>query len=444
MPEFIRKIIKEVKKNKRFWKNIALFTAGVFILMAGMMVIWLSSLQIPDFESFDDRKTTSSTKLYDRTGETLLYDIYQDAKRTNIPSASMGENIKAATIAIEDSEFYNHQGIRVTSIIRAVLANIFGTGKTQGGSTITQQLVKNTLLTQKKTYTRKIKEWVLAIKIDRSMPKDQILEYYLNEAPYGGTIYGIQEASQSYFKKNPADLTLAEAAYLAAIPQSPTMLSPYGRNRDKLEARKNLVLSRMHELGRITKDEYEKARNEKVAFAEQAKIGIKAPHFVFFIKDYLEQKYGTEFVQKGGIKVITTLDYKLQEKAEQFVKEGAIENEKTVNGKNAGLVAIDPKTGQILTMVGSRDYFDPSRARLSNLSSTRPHSTKDLPTKRCCSTCPRNSKPPAILTASPGAEETPTTATCRTTMTASSAAPSPSGPRSRSPSTCRRSNCFIW
>src|SRR3989338_306088 len=202
MPEFIRKIIKEVKKNKRFWKNIALFTAGVFILMAGMMVIWLSSLQIPDFESFDDRKTTSSTKLYDRTGETLLYDIYQDAKRTNIPSASMGENIKAATIAIEDSEFYNHQGIRVTSIIRAVLANIFGTGKTQGGSTITQQLVKNTLLTQKKTYARKIKEWVLAMKIDKSMSKEKILEYYLNEAPYGGNVYGIEEASKTYFDKD--------------------------------------------------------------------------------------------------------------------------------------------------------------------------------------------------------------------------------------------------
>jgi len=332
---------------------------GIFILLAGVVIIWISSLKIPDFNSFGDRKIINSTKIYDRTGEILLYDIHQDIKRTDIPFEKMGVSIKNATVAIEDSEFYNHSGIRITSIIRAVLSNLFNNvSKTQGGSTITQQLVKNTLLTQKKTITRKIKEWVLAMKIDKSMPKEKILEYYLNESPYGGNVYGIEEASKVYFNKNAEGLTLAEAAYLASIPQSPTVLSPYGKNKDKLDARKNLVLSRMLELKFISEEEYENAKNEAVSFVPQSILGIKAPHFVFFIKDYLEQKYGSELVEEGGLKVTTTLNYDLQEKGEVIVKEGALKNEKDWNGKNAGLVAIDPKTGQILTMVGSRDYFD--------------------------------------------------------------------------------------
>src|SRR3989344_572972 len=314
----IQKIIKKIPKNKHFWKNVALFSAGVFVLLVGTTVLWLFSMKIPDFRAFEDRKVTNSTKIYDRTGEILLYDIHQDTKRTDIDFEQMGANIKNATIAIEDSEFYNHHGIRVKSIIRAVLSNFLGTGRTQGGSTITQQLVKNTLLTQEKSYTRKIKEWVLAVKIEKSIPKEKILEYYLNEAPYGGTIYGIGEASKTYFDKEATDLTLAEAAYLAAIPQSPTTLSPYGKNKDKLETRKNLVLGRMLELNFISKKEYDKAKNETVAFTPQATIGIKAPHFVFFIKDYIEEKYGSENVEKGGLKVISTLNYELQEKGEQI------------------------------------------------------------------------------------------------------------------------------
>lgn len=350
--------MKKLLKSGKFWKNIILLSAGMCAVMAGIIVIWLSSIKIPDFNSFNDRKIENSIEIYDRTGEILLYNIHQETKRTDILSDAMGVNIKNATVAIEDAEFYTHSGIKISSIIRAVLSNIFSTGRTQGGSTITQQLVKNTLLTQKKEYTRKIKEWILSIKIDKSIPKEKILEYYLNEAPYGGNVYGIAEASKTYFNKNAQDLTLAEAAYLASIPQSPTTLSPYGKNKDKLDARKNLVLSRMLELGFISKDDYDKAKNEIVIFAPRVTTGIKAPHFVFFIKDYLEQKYGKELIEKGGLKVITTLDYDLQEKGEQIVKEGALINEENWNGKNASLVAIDPKTGQILTMVGSRDYFD--------------------------------------------------------------------------------------
>ena len=350
--------IKKIYKKKRFLKNMALLCAGVFILLSGVMVVWLSSMKIPDFRSFTERKIENSTKIYDRTGKILLYDIHRDTKRTDMPFEKMGVNIKNATVAIEDSEFYNHSGIRITSIFRAVLSNFFGTGRTQGGSTITQQLVKNTLLTQEKSYTRKIKEWVLAVKIEKSIPKEKILEYYLNEAPYGGTIYGIGEASKTYFDKEATDLTLAEAAYLAAIPQSPTTLSPYGKNKDKLEARKNLVLSRMLELYFISQEDFNKAKSEVVSFAPQATTGIKAPHFVFFIKDYIEKKYGSEVAEKGGLKITSTLNYDLQEKGEQIVREGALRNEKDWNGKNASLVAIDPKTGQILTMVGSRDYFE--------------------------------------------------------------------------------------
>lgn len=356
----MRKLFNFYKKYKKnhILRNTLMTCVGLGVLMMAIILIWLSSFKIPDFNSFEERRVENSTKIYDRTGEVILYDIHKDAKRTDIGFEKMGVNIKNATVAIEDSEFYNHSGIRIKSIIRAVLANLLGTSRTQGGSTITQQLIKNTLLTQEKSYTRKIKEWVLAIKLDKAMSKEKILEYYLNEAPYGGNVYGIQEASRTYFSKNAIDLSLAEASYLASIPQSPTTLSPFGKNKDKLETRKNLVLSRMFELGFITEQEYNTAKSELITFTPQNTQGIKAPHFVFFIKEYLEKKYGVEMVEKGGLKVITTLDYTLQEKGEQIVKDGALKNAKDWNGENAALVALDPKTGQILTMIGSRDYFD--------------------------------------------------------------------------------------
>lgn len=361
MKNFIKKIKNILKrKNKKniLLKKIALITIAVGLFFASILFIWLATLDIPDFNSFEERLIVNSTKIYDKTGEVLLYNVHQDIKRTSIPFEQMGTNIKHATIAIEDAEFYNHNGVRVSSTIRAVLSNVFNVGIGGGGSTITQQLIKNTLLTSKKSIIRKAKEWVLALKIENSLTKDKILELYLNEVPYGGTIYGIEEASKTYFNKKAFDLTRAEAAYLAAIPQSPSVLSPYGKNLGRLEERKNLVLSRMLSVGFITPDEYTAAKNEVVIFSPQSLSGIKAPHFVFFIKNYLEEKYGIEMVEKEGLKVITTLDWELQEKAEQFVKEGALQNEKEWGGKNASLVAIDPKTGQILAMVGSRDYFD--------------------------------------------------------------------------------------
>ncbi len=337
-------------------KNIIYFVFGIGFISFGFLFIWIGTAKIPDFNSLNDRKILNSTKIYDRTGETLLYDLHNDVKRTVIPFETMGDNIKNATIAIEDKDFYKHGGIQVTSIFRAFFANVLQ-GKSQGGSTITQQVIKNSLLTQEKSISRKFKEWILSIKVDQTLGKNEILTLYLNENPYGGTIYGIQEASQSYFKKNPADITVAEAAYLAAIPQSPTLYSPYGKNRDKLDNRKNLVLSMMLEQKYITQDEYNKAKAEVVVFKPKEQTGIKAPHFVFYVRDYLLNKYGEDVVYTGGLKVITTLDWGLQEKGEKIVKEYSAKNDIDYKAANAGLVAIDPKTGQILTMVGSRDYF---------------------------------------------------------------------------------------
>jgi len=341
-------------------KNWILGIVAIGLLLTGSIIIWVSTLELPDFKSFNERVVQNSTKIYDRTGTIVLYNVNQNIKRTVISSEEMGINIKNATVAIEDSEFYQHNGIRLSSIFRATIwAKL--TGKSvQGGSTITQQLIKNTLLTPERSITRKIKEWILAIKMEKVMDKETILALYLNENPYGGSIYGIEEASKSFFGKNPVDLTLAESAYLAAIPNAPTYYSPYGKNKDKLEERKNLVLKRELELKFITQADYDKALLEKITFLPEQPVHIAAPHFVFFIKDYLEKKYGEGALDNGGLKVITTIDYDLQKKVEGIALAQAKINEKEWDGKNTAVVVIDPKTGQILSMVGSRDYFDKS------------------------------------------------------------------------------------
>ncbi len=347
-------------KTKVIIRNMLFGAVGLIAIIGGGLLIWVSSIQLPDFSSFDSRKMVDSTKLYDRTGQVVLYDLNKDVKRTSIPYTEMGPAIKNAVVAIEDSEFYNHRGFRPKAFMRAVLVNlhvipgILG----QGGSTITQQVIKKSILSDDKTIVRKLKEIVLALKLERGYSKDEILGLYLNVIPYGGNIYGIAEASHSFFGKEPKDLTLAESAYLAAIPNAPTRYSPYGTHKEELETRKNLVLSRERELGFITDAEFTKAKAEVVVFKPQEKSGIKAPHFDFFIKDYLEQKYGADVVESGGLKVITTLDYNIQQAAEKAVTAYTLGEKKQIEDENAGLVAIDPKTGQILALVGSRNYFD--------------------------------------------------------------------------------------
>lgn len=331
---------------------------GIALFSISALIIWASVMPMPDFDSFIERKIAQSTKIYDRTGEVLLYDIHEDIRRTVVSGDSISPLIKQATIAIEDSEFYNHHGVRPLAFLRAVIVNILSMDFSQGGSTITQQAVKNTMLTQEKTISRKVKEWVLAVRLEQIMTKEEILTLYLNESPYGGNIYGVQEATREFFGKDASDVTLAEAAYIAAIPQAPTRYSPYGNNVNKLKTRQLLVLSRMKELGVIDDSTYTQALTEEVVFQPQSQFGMRAPHFVFYIKSYIEEKYGSAALEEDGLKVITTLDWNLQEKAQEIVKRHALANETNFNAENAGLVAIDPNTGQIITMVGSRDYFD--------------------------------------------------------------------------------------
>ena len=223
--------------------------------------------------------------------------------------------MKDATVAVEDKDFFHHGGFDVRGILRAGINNVFGTGSTQGGSTITQQVVKNALLSPEKTLTRKLKEWILALKLEHYLTKDQILGVYLNESPFGGTVYGVEEASLSFFGKHARDINITEAAYLAALPQAPSRYSPYGRHLDELENRKNFVLSKMYDQGYINKDQYNQSKNTKLSFAPQSKSSGKALHFDFYVRDYLEEKYGAEVVENGGLKVISTLDWELQKNA---------------------------------------------------------------------------------------------------------------------------------
>ncbi len=346
------------KQIKYVIRDVVLVLIVCLLILTGFFVIWASTIKTPDLSSFDDRLLGQSAKIYDRTGNVLLYDLSEKVRRTVTPFDQISPYVKKTTIAIEDVDFYNHGGIKVSSILRAIIANIFSLKFSQGGSTITQQVVKNSLLSQDKNVTRKIKEWILAIKLEQNTSKDTILNMYLNEAPYGGNIYGIEEASSLYFNKKSKDLTLAESAYLASLPQSPTTLSPYGKNKDKLEARKNLVLKKAFDAKTITEDEYNKALNEKVVFQPKSIAGIKAPHFVMYVKDYLVEKYGEELLAKGGLKITTTLDYDLQQKSEDLVYNYITKNGPAFKATNAAVVATDPKTGQILMMVGSKDYFD--------------------------------------------------------------------------------------
>ena len=325
---------------------------------ASFFAYWMATLKMPDFEAFESRKVIQSTKIYDKTGKFLLWDIHQDIKRTTVPLDQISRQLKNATVAIEDSTFYQHHGIDFVGIARAVVANLSSGSIKQGGSTISQQLIKNSLLTRDKSFLRKIKEVILTIKLERSINKDKILELYLNEIPYGGSNYGVEASSQNFFGKPASQLTLAESAYLAALPQAPTYYSPYGNHRNELEDRKNLVLSRMRGLGFITEEEEAVAKKEKVSFINKGDQSLKAPHFSIFIRSYLESKYGKDVLEQDGLKVLTTLDYNLQSKAEELVAKYAAENKEKFNASNAALAAIDPKTGQILAMVGSKDYFN--------------------------------------------------------------------------------------
>lgn len=336
--------------------------AGVVLLGFGIGLLWIALEPVPDVTTLSTRKISESTQIYDRTGTTILHDLNPDVTRSIVPLENISSNIQEATIAIEDSSFYYHNGISVPAIARAIVVDtaiVLGLhdGYTQGGSTITQQVVKNTLLTNERSVVRKIHEWVLALKLEQRYTKKEILALYFNNTPYGGTLYGVEAATRAFFGKSAKEVSVAEAAYLAALPQAPTYFSPYGNNRKALETRKDAVLGRMLKLGYLTDEEFETAKQEKVVFSPHKENSIIAAHFVFYIEEYLEETYGPTAVTQGLV-VTTTLDTELQHSAEEIVNRYALENEKKFHATNAALVAIDPKTGQILSMVGSRDYFD--------------------------------------------------------------------------------------
>lgn len=298
------------------------------------------------------RKDGFATRIYDRNG-VLLYDVFKDAKRTPVAFDQIPKDLKLATIAIEDKEFYSHSGFSVRGIARAIF-NIIVRHRLEGGSTLTQQLVKNVLLTSERTLGRKFKEFILALQIERKYTKDEILQMYLNEAPYGGNAWGVEAASEQYFGKSVSQLGLSESAILAGLPQRPSVYSPF--RGDVWKERTKAVLRRMKEEGFIDQEREEKALSQLDSVALNKESGLlKAPHFVMFVKRLLTERYGEEMTEQGGLKITTTLDVQLQEELEKIVKE-EIDKSKTLNITNGASVIIEPETGQILAMVGSKDY----------------------------------------------------------------------------------------
>jgi 1A family penicillin-binding protein len=352
---WIWKKIARISKEKGVGLGKKIFSigliAGVVLLIAGIGYAAVVSRDLPDPDRLTDRKVAESTKIYDRTGETLLYEIFADEKRTIVELEEIPDLLIKGVIATEDTKFYEHKGIRPLSILRAVVYGVFTNKRISGTSTLTQQLVKNAILTDERKITRKIKEAVLSIQLERKYSKDQILKIYFNEIPYGSTNYGIEAAAQSYFGKHVSDLDLQEIATLAGLPKAP---STYLRDKDALKVRRNFVLRRMFEEGYISEAEKTAAQSEPVTL-ERHFSDIRAPHFVLYVREQLVEQYGEQVVDTGGLNVITSLDWEKQQIAERAV-EGADETLANADADNASLLAIDPKTGHILAMVGSREF----------------------------------------------------------------------------------------
>jgi 1A family penicillin-binding protein len=310
--------------------------------------------ELPSPKTLADYPSKLTTQILDRNGK-LLYKIYKDENRTLVTLDSLPLHVKNAFLAAEDKDFYKHIGFSVTGVFRALYKNIFDS-KVEGGSTITQQLVKNTLLNNEKTLTRKIKELILAIEVEFTYSKDKIFEMYLNQVGFGGPAYGIQEAARQYFNIDARDLDLSQAAFLAGLPQAPSKYSPFGDQPELAKQRQQLVLSQMQKLGMISIEDYQKAKDQTLTFSS-AKIEINAPHFVMYVKDILTKELGEKVVNQGGLVVTTTLDLDLQEKVQKIVTSevSGLKNYLVTNG--AALVT-NPKTGEILAMVGSKDYFN--------------------------------------------------------------------------------------
>ena len=349
---FTKKITRFQKLQLK--KRFGLIAWALGICSLTFYIYFAIFWSLPSPKQLTQREPEVSTKIYDRQGN-LLYKIYKNENRTIIPLSDIPPHVQLSTLAAEDAEFYNHLGFSIRGIMRAIATDA-QTGSLQGGSTITQQLVKNALLTPEKTLTRKIKELILSIQVETYYTKDQIFEMYLNEVSYGGTAYGIEEASRLYFGKSVRDLDLAEAAFLAGLPRSPTLYSPFGQNSDLALQRQKEVLHLM------TVNKYITANQEKEAGSEILKLvpnktEIKAPHFVMYVRQLLVDKYGEDMVGKGGLEVTTSLDLPTQVAAEKIVQE-EVDKLKGLHVGNGAALVLNPQTGEILAMVGSKDYFD--------------------------------------------------------------------------------------
>jgi len=352
--------VSQFRKIKFIYRlAIILFFLVVFFILSSFALFAWYAKDLPQPDKVV-RREGFATKIYDREGR-LLYDVFAGQRRTPVSLEEIPQHLKNATIAIEDKNFYRHRGFDPKGILRA-LYNIIIYRRLQGGSTLTQQLVKNVLLTPQRTLSRKIKEFILAVQVESKYSKDQILQMYLNEAPYGGTAWGVEAAAEVYFGKKVNDLNLVESAFLAGLPQRPSFYSPFSSEDSKAYiARTQHVLRRMREDGYITAEQEEEAKKqlEQIKFSSSSGI-FKAPHFVMYVKKKLEEKYGQQVVEQGGLRVTTTLDLDLQEEAQKIVAEEIAKVEKKYHITNGGAVVINPNSGEILAMVGSKNYDDPN------------------------------------------------------------------------------------
>ena len=347
---------KAYNKNKIIWKILKVLL-GVFLLcfLAALSLFIYYAKDLPRPEDLRGRTLVLPTEIYDRTGEILLYQLFDEEKRIVVPLEKISDQLIQAIIATEDSRFYEHFGLDYRGILRSVWKNLQIGQPVYGGSTLSQQFIRSSLLDLEKTPVRKTREIILTLELERRYSKDEILEFYLNQIPFGSNAYGAEAAAQTLFNKPAAEVSLEEAALLTALIKSPSYLSPYGPNKAELLGRKDYVLDRMVSQGFISKKEAEEAKKQELQFAE-IRHQIKAPHFVLHVQSYLRSYYSDEHLRTRGLKVYTTLDWELQQAAEEIVKAEAINN-KAHNAHNMGLVAIDPTSGEILAMVGSVDWW---------------------------------------------------------------------------------------
>jgi membrane peptidoglycan carboxypeptidase len=390
-------------KKLLFWGvTLAVILACAGVLVIGV-VIGVLSIGLPDVTNLENLDAAQSTEIFDRNEE-LLYTIHGEENRERVDLEGISGYLRDATIAIEDDAFWEHKGFDIWALGKVGMYEVFGIGKARGGSTITQQYIKNTFLSSERSYTRKVKELILAIRLENAFEKEEILELYLNRIPYGNNAYGAQKAAEIYFDKDASDLTLAESALLAALPQAPSRYNPFGNNKYShliteftekelkkrniedqgdleieeyvrgaigqrvdlgngesvyITGRSDIVLSRMKTVGVISEEEQQEALNElqHIEFNDY-KEPIKHPHFVLEIKQDLEEKYGKDVVEQGGLKVYTTIDSELQTYAEDVAFEHGESNETNFGANNIAIMTLNAKTGEILAMVGSRDYFN--------------------------------------------------------------------------------------